>query len=131
MGQPGKNQIPQVIRQTWITRDDLRANRDIIYVFGDNVAREGVRGLARQMRNEPNAHAISVSWAPHEPFSLISSEAAIAKIGDDLSALQNRQARLLVWPLPGIIPEFQTMPEELRLYLRQEVRKRFGLNDPV
>ena len=24
----------QVRRQTWITRDDLRANRDLIYVFG-------------------------------------------------------------------------------------------------
>ena len=43
-------------RQTWITRDDLRANRDLIYVFGDNVERAGRRGLAREMRGEPNAH---------------------------------------------------------------------------
>ena len=59
-----------VVRQTWIIRDDLRANQGIIYVYGDNAAREGQRGLARQMRHEPNAHAISVSWGPFEPFNI-------------------------------------------------------------
>lgn len=119
------------IRQTWITRDDLRANRDLVYVFGDNAAREGQRGLARQMRGEPNAHAISISWGPHEPFSLITSEAAIARIEQDVAALAARQTTLIVWPLFGIIPEFQSIPEELRLYLRRIVHQKFSLSDPV
>ncbi|MEL6859844.1 MAG: hypothetical protein AAFO74_15760 [Pseudomonadota bacterium] len=121
----------QVIWQTWITREDLKANRDLLYVFGDNAAREGKRGLARQMRNEPNAHPISVSWGPFEPFSLTTSEAAIAQIERDLVALVERRPQIIVWPLQGIIPEFQSMPEELRLHLRQEVRLRLGLDTPL
>lgn len=121
----------RVIWQTWITREDLRANRDLVYVFGDNAAREGKRGLAREMRNEPNAHAISVSWGPFEPFSLITSEAAIARIERDLVELVERRPEIIVWPRQGIIPEFQSMPEELRLHLRQEVRLRVGINTPL
>ena len=55
----GKSDVPfRIRRQTWITRADLKANRDLIYVYGDNVKRDGRRGLAREMRGEPNAHAI-------------------------------------------------------------------------
>lgn len=121
----------QVIKQTWITREDLKANRDIVYVFGDNVARDGQRGLARQMRHEPNAHAISISWGPFEPFSLLTLEAAIAQIDSDFSALLDRQPRLIVWPLIGIVPEFQSMPDELRLHLRHEVGVRLGIDTPI
>ncbi|MEL7283106.1 MAG: hypothetical protein AAGJ68_01285 [Pseudomonadota bacterium] len=121
----------RVIKQSWITREDLRANPDIIYAYGDNVAREGQRGLARQMRHEPNAHAISISWGPFEPFSLATSEAAVARIEEDLIALIDREPKVLVWPLTGLIPEFLSMPTELRLHLRQEVHIRFGIDTPI
>lgn len=120
-----------VIRQTWITREDLRANRNVTYVFGDDVAHKEHRGLARHMRNEPNAHAISIGWAPHEPFSLTTSEAAIARMDADLDALVARASTIIVWPLSGLVPEFQSMPEELRLYLRSKVHKLFNLADPI
>ncbi len=121
----------EVIRQTWITREDLRANPDIIYVYGDNVAREGQRGLARQMRHEPNAHAVSISWGPFEPFSLSAFEAAANKIDADLVALRDRQPRLVIWPLTGLVPEFQTMPEELKLLLRQKIWFHLGIESPI
>ena len=121
----------RVIKQSWITREDLRANPDIVYVFGDNVAREGLRGLARQMRNEPNAHAVSVSWGPFEPFSLSTSEAAVARMEEDLIALIARQPTVIIWPLAGLVPEFQSMPDELRLHLRREVRVRLGIETPI
>lgn len=121
----------RIIRQTWITREDLRANRAILYVYGDNVAREGHRGLARQMRGETNAHPISVSWAPHQPFTHGTSDAAMKQIDEDLDALLARQSDLIVWPLMGLIPEFQEMPDEVRAHLRRAALKRFQLVDPI
>mgnify|MGYP000218143077 CR=1 FL=1 len=121
----------EIIHQTWITREDLRANPDIIYVYGDNAARDGQRGLARQMRHEPNAHAVSISWGPFEAFTLATFEAAADKIDADLVALLDRQPRLIIWPLTGLVPEFQTMPEELKLLLRQKIWGRLGIESPI
>lgn len=121
----------EIIQQTWITREDLRANPDIIYVYGDNAAREGQRGLARQMRHEPNAHAVSVSWGPFESYSLSTFEAAAEKIDSDLLALLDRQPRLIIWPISGLVPEFLTMPEELKLLLRQKIWVRLGIESPI
>jgi len=53
-----------VIRQAWITRDDLRLNRDRVYVFGDNMVRRGYGGQAKSMRGEPNAFGIATKWTP-------------------------------------------------------------------
>ncbi len=127
-----KSSMPfEVVRQTWITRDDLRANQDIIYEYGDNAAREGQRGLARQMRHEPNAHAISVSWGPYEPFTLTTFDRAAALIDKDLCTLVERQPRLIVWPLTGLVPDFQSMPEKLRRYLRQKIWFQLRLETPA
>ncbi|NQY32869.1 MAG: hypothetical protein HRT56_06830 [Coraliomargarita sp.] len=125
------DQSPRVLRLTWTTRDDLRANRDLVFVYGDNVAREGQRGLARQMRGEPNAHPISISWTPFEPFTHASAPDAIEHISKDLEALQARTPKLIVWPLGGLVPEFLTFPDELHQHLRTQAKKRFALVDPV
>ena len=118
-------------RQTWITRADLKANRDLIYVYGDNVKREGRRGLAREMRGEPNAHAISVSWGPFDPFLPDSLEAAKREIEKDLNALAERETACLIWPMAGIVPDFLAMPDEAYEFLRRRARQIFGLTDPV
>lgn len=53
-----------VFRQKWITRDDLKSNRDRLYVFGDNMVRVGLGGQAGAMRGEPNAFGIPTKWYP-------------------------------------------------------------------
>ena len=121
----------RIRRQTWITRADLKANRDLIYVYGDNVQREGRRGLARDMRGEVNAHPISISWGPFEPFTTDSIQAAKTHITDDLRALADRTALCLIWPMTGIVPEFLTMPDELYAFMRQQAREILNLGDPV
>lgn len=50
--------------QKWITRQDLRNNPEVYYVFGDNVRRQGLGGQAREMRGEPNAIGVVTKWAP-------------------------------------------------------------------
>ena len=121
----------RILRQMWTTREDLRANRDIVFVYGDNVAREGQRGLARQMRGESNAFPISISWGPFEPFTHATAAKAMAQIELDLDTLKARNHPLIVWPRSGIVPEFQMIPEEVHNFLRGEAKKRFVLTDPV
>ena len=121
----------RIRRQTWITRADLKANRDWIYVYGDNVKREGRRGLAREMRGEPNAHAISVSWGPFDPFLPETLQDAKREIAQDLAALAAREAAYIIWPMAGIVPEFLTMPDELYHFLRHEARRLLQVAAPA
>lgn len=53
-----------LILQRRIYRQDLRANRAILYCFGDNEARVGFGGQAAEMRDEPNAIGIATLVAP-------------------------------------------------------------------
>lgn len=53
-----------VIRQQFISRSDLRANPQVLYIFGDNLAREGMGGQAKNMRGEPNAFGIATKARP-------------------------------------------------------------------
>ena len=53
-----------LIYQEHITRQDLQANPDRYYVFGDNVERRGYGGQAAAMRGEPNAIGIPTKWFP-------------------------------------------------------------------
>lgn len=50
--------------QTSISRRDLELNRAAYYLFGDNEARAGLGGQAREMRNEPNAIGIRTKRLP-------------------------------------------------------------------
>ena len=131
MARNSQDKTLHILRQTWTTREDLRANKDVIFVYGDNVARDGQRGLARQMRGEPNAHPISISWTPFEPFTHATAEEAMRHIVDDLEALQARAPELIVWPLGGLVPEFLTLPDDIRQFLRRETKRRFKLADPI
>ena len=53
-----------IYRQKWITRQNLKDNREWIYVFGDNLQRLGFGGQAREMRGEPNALVLPTKYAP-------------------------------------------------------------------
>jgi len=53
-----------VITQKWIKREDLIANREVLYVFGDNERRVGLGGQAKEMRGEPNAIGIATLESP-------------------------------------------------------------------
>lgn len=41
-----------------ITRDKVKENPDVLYLFGDNLLRKGLGGQAKEMRGEPNALGI-------------------------------------------------------------------------
>lgn len=53
-----------IVFQKFIYREDLVANRNIIYLFGDNMERKGFGGQAKEMRGEPNAVGVATKKKP-------------------------------------------------------------------
>jgi len=99
-----------IIKQHRIYRQDLIANRQILYVFGDNLERVGLGGQAKEMRSEPNAHGIATKRKAahgHDNCYFHDSEAdAMEAVIKDFSHLRRRfkigQYRALIWPGDGI-----------------------------
>ncbi|MEP6849677.1 MAG: hypothetical protein ABI999_12540 [Acidobacteriota bacterium] len=48
----------------FITRENVRANRDKLFLFGDNLEHRGLGGQAAAMRGEPNAIGIPTKKCP-------------------------------------------------------------------
>ena len=53
-----------LLRQRYIIREDLEANPQVIYLFGDNMLHVGLCGQAAEMRGSSNAVGIPTKWAP-------------------------------------------------------------------
>jgi hypothetical protein len=53
-----------IVYQHRIFRADLRANPNVLYVFGDNLERVGMAGQAGEMRGEPNAVGVATKKSP-------------------------------------------------------------------
>jgi hypothetical protein len=53
-----------IIFQSWIKREDLKNNKRILFLFGDNLERKGLGGQAKEMRGEPNAIGIATKKSP-------------------------------------------------------------------
>lgn len=51
-------------RMKYITREFIRGNRGMIFVFGDNEKREGYGGQAAEMRGEPNSVGVRTKRCP-------------------------------------------------------------------
>lgn len=47
-----------------ITRVQIQKNIDILFIFGDNDEREGLGGMAKEFRGEPNSFGIRVKKKP-------------------------------------------------------------------
>ncbi len=55
----------RILREPHITRAMVRAGRGKrVFAFGDNLAREGMGGQAREMRGEPNAIGVPTKYKP-------------------------------------------------------------------
>jgi hypothetical protein len=90
------------------SRDDLRANQDKLFIFGDNNARRGLGGQAKEARGEPNAVGIRTKREPtyNETDFLADAEYPlnVTAILDDFQPVFTalRQGKTVVWPEDGI-----------------------------
>lgn len=90
----------RVIFQKLIFREDLRNNPEVCYLFGDNLARVGLGGQAKEMRNEPNAYGIATKKSPSEYFTDDEYNQNIVLIEQDIKRIPKN--RLIVVPSDGI-----------------------------
>lgn len=86
------------------TRKEIQANRDKVYIFGDNLARRGLGGQAKECRGEPNAIGIPTKRSPYEFFSDGDFDEWLAAVSKDccriLAAIS--EGKTIVWPQDGI-----------------------------
>ena len=97
-----------VIRVEFIRRVDLWANRDWLFLFGDNEQRSGMGGQAKEMRGEPNALGIRTKRKPSMEIDAFWSDGDyIANCGMILEDMAKafdwvRQRKRVVLPADGI-----------------------------
>ena len=99
-----------VLYQKMIYKADLRRNPDVLYVFGDNVARYGKGGQAAEMRDEPNGIGVVTKYLPSmEEGAFFSNEPAAVEaqnrlIDADMKPLfeKVKQGGVVILPLDGL-----------------------------
>ncbi len=120
-------------RQRFISRIDLKSNRDTFYVFGDNMLFKGYGGQAREMRGEPNAIGIPTKWRPDlRPDAFfrdrdftdrgvkIAIDLAFGRITEAL-----RAGKTVVFPAQGVGTGFARLPEHaptIHEYIERKTR---------
>lgn len=117
--------------QKMIYREDLRANPNTVYVFGDNTLRMGYGGQAKEMRGEPNAVGVCTKWAPgmndRDFFDDINFQQIQKIILDDLIVIHSHMVnakRLIVMPLDGLgtgLSQLPTRAPRVHAWLQQQI----------
>lgn len=108
--------MPLIYRK-WISRLDLRANPEILYVFGDNAARKGFGGQAEAMRGEPNAVGVVTKWRPAMTDDAFFNDEdyleATHLILADLQPVYEHLCKegTVVWPQDGIGTGLSQLPQ--------------------
>lgn len=87
-----------LIYQTNIVRADLKANRNVLYVFGDNMDERGLGGQAAEMRGEPNAVGIPTKHAPNMSDDAFFSDADFDRV---IPVIDAKIRKLESWLLSG------------------------------
>lgn len=105
-----------MIRQSFVTPEDCRANPDAIYLFGDNFLRKGKKGQAI-IRDEPNAAGIATKWLPaRNPeayFSDMQLPAQRRMIAADFRKVFSARdsGKIIVLPLDGLGTGLANLPK--------------------
>ena len=94
--------------QKHITRQDLKDNPDIKFVFGDNFEKEGLGGQAKEMRGEPNAVGIPTKRSPNMSEKAFLTDADYAEWWAKSEKailtllMHHMEGGTVVWPLNDI-----------------------------
>jgi hypothetical protein len=125
--------MPIVHQKKWYTREQIRAERHRVFVFGDNLARRGLGGQAKAARGEPNAVGIATKRAPtmgpnefftdsDEDFAMVK---AVWKEDFDPIIQALKEGKDVVFPADGIGTGLAQLPQrapDLALLLGTMIR---------
>ena len=101
----GRGRVLLAVRYS---RAEIQANRDRLYVFGDNMTTLGRGGQAKECRGEPNTVGIVTKWYPSNEPSSFFCDADLEKVRWSIQASFRRLAAHLeaggdvVWPSDGV-----------------------------
>ena len=121
-----------LIFQHRIYRSDLRNNPDCLYLFGDNEARSGLGGQARECRGEPNAVGIATKIKPTRGHDAYWSDddydrcAAILKSDFEPAIAKLRSGGIVICPSDGLgtgLSELPTRAPRLMQLIRSILRQ--------
>lgn len=121
-----------LITQKIICRSDLRANPTAIYLFGDNHARSGMGGQAREMRGEKNALGIRTKWRPSMDNDAFFSDAQFDEIAQmlfqdfQIARLALAEDLIVVIPQDGLgtgLSQLPTRAPKVYALLKQLIRE--------
>ncbi len=125
-----------VIYQKFISREDARNNPSIIYIFGDNDARSGYGGQARELRGERNAFGVRVKKLPTLNDNAYYTDEEYAtncsKIHDDITLIQVQcsENTIIVFPAAGIgtgRAQLKEKAPKTYTYLCKELNDKLGI----
>lgn len=93
-----------LVTQKRVYRSDLRANPDVLYIFGDNEALFGMGGQAGEMRGEPNAIGVATLAAPGEFWNATDTDRQCSVLDADLKRASEAIAdgKIVIFPEDGI-----------------------------
>lgn len=99
-----RGEAPKIEIREHITRDDVRAEKDKIFLFGDNLTERGFGGQAKEMRGEQNAVGIPTKKAPsNNPNSFFTDqEFAANKKAIDEAFSKIPPDKIIVIPKSGL-----------------------------
>ena len=99
----------RVVRMKRISREFVRANRDRIFLFGDNLVGQGFGGQAAAMRGEPNCVGIPTKKFPSSrddafftDLEFDQNKAAIDHSFELLASISSTTDQVIVIPANGI-----------------------------
>lgn len=129
-----------VIFQAWIKRQDLKNNRNVKYLFGDNLQRKGLGGQAKEMRGEINAIGIATKKTPSTDNAAYFNDKELnenmRQIDLDLMpAFEHvRNGGIIICPADGLGTGLSKLPDKApntNNYIRQKIieLKNFNRNE--
>ncbi len=92
----------------YITRQMLQDEPEKLFVFGDNIARKGYGGQAKEMRGEPNAVGIPTKYSPEMFKTSFFNDTDFDRFKSHIDEPFDRLKKhieaggIVVWPKDGI-----------------------------
>jgi len=105
----------------YITRAMVKAEPNTLFVFGDNIARIGKGGQAKELRGEPNAVGIPTKFYPAKDESSYFSDGCLEEVQRPIALALTRlfmhaaRGGDVVWPADGIGTGLAELPQRAPL----------------
>jgi|GEM_PF-2214881 len=130
-----KDEIPRIEIRDHITRADVRAEKNKIFLFGDNLKEQGYGGQAKEMRGEENAVGIPTKKFPTNNPSAFFSDKELApnKQAIDEAFGKIPPDKIIVIPKAGLgtgLAQLEEKAPQTFAYLNEKLAE-IGFNNQI